>query len=111
MLAQLLPLESQRCHWYLNVIGVVPLQAPGPAVSVLPTEAVPVIVGGEVLDGTVFVCARAAPPPSVAASASVATSAPASTATSRRETAEPWGRPCLIGSSSWSRVRVPRIVL
>jgi hypothetical protein len=29
MLAQLPPLESQRRHWYWNVIGVEPLQFPG----------------------------------------------------------------------------------
>src|SRR5262245_19093683 len=97
---QPLPAESQRCHWYLEVIGDVPLHVPGLAVRVLPTDAVPVIVGGEVLDGATCVCARAAPPPSAAASASVATSAPASTARSGREALEPWRRRCLIGGSS-----------
>jgi hypothetical protein len=32
--AQLLPTESQRCHWYEYVIGVEPLQAPSEPVNV-----------------------------------------------------------------------------
>src|SRR5438552_11165849 len=37
MSAQLPPFESQRRHWYVNVIGVAPLQAPFEDVSVEPT--------------------------------------------------------------------------
>ena len=51
MSLQLAPLESQRRHWYAKVIGWVPLHAPGLAVSVCPTVAVPEIVGGDVLPG------------------------------------------------------------
>jgi hypothetical protein len=32
IVAQLLPFESQRCHWYVNAIGAVPLHVPGFAV-------------------------------------------------------------------------------
>jgi hypothetical protein len=45
------PLASQRRHWYENVIGCVPLQVPFEALSVCPSCAVPVIVGGAVFDG------------------------------------------------------------
>src|SRR5262249_26222818 len=51
MSAQLPPLESQRRHWYENVIGCVPDQVPGFAVSVSPCLATPAIVGGDVLRG------------------------------------------------------------
>ena|SRR5919201_6067903 len=47
---QLLPLESQRCHWYSN-FSPFPSHDPGFAESVLPTCAVPLIVGGDVLVG------------------------------------------------------------
>jgi hypothetical protein len=39
------PVESQRCHWKANAIGVVPVQSPLDAVSVKPTVAVPATVG------------------------------------------------------------------
>jgi hypothetical protein len=43
---QLFPLGLQRRHWYVNVIGPVPVHAPGSAVRVWPSWAVPEIVGG-----------------------------------------------------------------
>jgi hypothetical protein len=51
MFVQLLPPASQRRHWYAYEIGCVPVHAPGSAVSVFPSCAMPVIVGGDVFDG------------------------------------------------------------
>ena len=51
MSAQLAPVESQRRHWYEYVIGVVPLQLPGAAVSPDPTTIVPLIDGADVFAG------------------------------------------------------------
>ena len=50
MLRQSLPLASQRCHWYWNVVGLF-VHVPFCAVSVCPTRGVPVIVGGSVFCG------------------------------------------------------------
>ncbi len=44
MAVQLAPWESQSCHWYAMELGA-PVQLPGAAVSVLPTEAIPDIDG------------------------------------------------------------------
>ena len=52
------PLALQRCHWYWNAVGLL-LQVPFCAVSVSPTRAVPVIVGGEVFAGGAAVAGRA----------------------------------------------------
>jgi hypothetical protein len=71
MSEQLPPLESQRRHWYLNVIGAVPPQFPLFAVRVLPSEAVPLMVGGEVFEGAVATWAVAA----IAATANAAATA------------------------------------
>src|SRR2546423_1854319 len=49
--AQLAPTRSQRRHWYVKVIGVVPVQLPRSATSVWPSRAVPEIDGGRVLAG------------------------------------------------------------
>src|SRR3954453_3503576 len=54
MSAQFAPLPSHRRHWYLNVIGVVPLQVPSLVVRVWPSLGVPVIVGGAVFVGLSF---------------------------------------------------------
>ena len=43
---QLPPSASQRRHWYMNVVGE-PLHVPLLVVSVLPSWAVPEIVGGD----------------------------------------------------------------
>src|ERR671924_103877 len=51
MVVQLAPAVLQRFHWYVYVIGVVPVQVPTKAVSVLATAAVPEIVGRLVLVG------------------------------------------------------------
>ena len=48
IVAQLPPSLSQRRHWYVNVVGV-PLHVPLLVVSVLPSWAVPEIVGGDVV--------------------------------------------------------------
>src|SRR6266542_5063263 len=52
MLWQPAPLPSHTSHWYWNVIGDAPVQVPGLAVSVLPLEASPLIVGADVAAGT-----------------------------------------------------------
>ena len=54
---QLFPAESHRSHWYVNVIGAVPLQLPLLVESDLPTRAGPVIDGSAVLVGRVAACA------------------------------------------------------
>ena len=73
MVAQLPPSLSQRRHWYVNVVGVL-VHVPLLVVSVLPSWAVPEIVGGDVLPGGA--CGAAAPPvsarPATAASRSSA---------------------------------------
>jgi hypothetical protein len=46
MSRQLAAAESQRRHWYLRLIGVLPVQVPAFTVSVSPSVAVPEIVGG-----------------------------------------------------------------
>src|SRR5689334_14747848 len=51
MFAQLVPEELQRCHWYPKLIGAVPLQVPGDAVSTCPSVGVPETVGGLVFEG------------------------------------------------------------
>src|SRR4051812_23360928 len=50
-LRQLLPFWSQRSHWMLSVIGCVPAQVPGLAVSVAPCCGVPEMVGFTVATG------------------------------------------------------------
>jgi hypothetical protein len=44
------PLLAQSCHWYVKLVGLFP-QVPREAVSVLPSMAVPLIVGSETLTG------------------------------------------------------------
>jgi hypothetical protein len=51
MLSQLVPFVLQRRHWYVYVIGVVPLHEPDVAVSVLPSCVEPLIVGTDWFDG------------------------------------------------------------
>ena len=51
MFAQLAPAELQRRHWYVYVIGAVPVHVPFAAVSVCSSCAVPEIVGSTVLTG------------------------------------------------------------
>jgi hypothetical protein len=46
----LAPFASQRCHWYVKVVGF-PSHVPFCAVSVSPTRGVPVMVGGAVFTG------------------------------------------------------------
>src|SRR5215212_1993386 len=60
MAAQPAPLESQRSHWYANVIRFA-LHVPGEAVSALPTTAAPLIVGGETFAGGCWPGADARP--------------------------------------------------
>ncbi len=64
MFAQFAPALSQRCHTYVKVIGVVPLQLPLDAASVFPCAAVPEMVGTLVFDGGVP-AAVVAPPTAV----------------------------------------------
>ena len=45
------PSVAQRRHWYANVVGF-PDHVPFEAVSVLPSLAVPLMVGGFVFDGS-----------------------------------------------------------
>ena len=52
------PLAEQRCHWYRNEVGLL-LHVPFCAVSVSPTRAVPVIVGGDVFAGGAAVAGTA----------------------------------------------------
>jgi hypothetical protein len=47
---QLVPVASQRTHWYAYVAWE-PLHVPGSAVRVCPSRGVPEIVGGAVLSG------------------------------------------------------------
>jgi len=47
------PPASQRRHWYVYVIGSVPVQRPRPALSVLPSLDVPDSEGAEVFAGAV----------------------------------------------------------
>jgi hypothetical protein len=44
------PLLAQSCHWYVKLVGLFP-QVPRDAVSVLPSMALPLIVGSETLTG------------------------------------------------------------
>src|SRR6516225_1147192 len=55
---QLPPFSSHRRQSYVNEIGVAPFHLPGSAVSVWPTVAVPVIVGGDWLVGGLAACER-----------------------------------------------------
>jgi hypothetical protein len=74
--AQLPPFSSQRDHWCVKVMGVVPVHVPFVAVSVSPIFGVPVTTGGSVFVGTTVIAAspvRAAPrtePVATAATAS-----------------------------------------
>src|SRR5262245_6635445 len=52
MLLQASPLAPQINHWYWKLIGLDPFQVPGSAVSLLPTAALPSIVGNVSFDGT-----------------------------------------------------------
>src|SRR4051794_14024444 len=54
MSAQLPPVPSQRLHWYLKVIGAVPVHVPSVVVRVCPSVGVPEIVGGAVFVGLSF---------------------------------------------------------
>src|SRR4029453_10805290 len=75
MLPQLAPLPSQRCHWYVNVIGFVPDHSPSLATTSSPSCAVPTTAGDSVFAGTTF-GSGAARPTSVAMAVS-ADAAPA----------------------------------
>src|SRR4051794_15856173 len=84
MFAQLTPLRLHRRHWYVNVIGAVPVHWPGSAVSVEPTCVVPEIVGGDVFVGLTWAAAvpgsgRLSAPARNAASAARAAAAPTRT--------------------------------
>ena len=72
------PVELQRDHWNLNVIGAVPAQAPGWPVRILPLTGLPVTVGRVVFVGG-----------PVAADALAATSAVASVAISASHVLRP----------------------
>jgi hypothetical protein len=52
MLLQLPPSLSHLLHWYVYVIGSVPVHVPFAAVKVDHSVVVPEIVGGAVLAGT-----------------------------------------------------------
>src|SRR5215210_1427339 len=54
-----LPSIAHRCHWYVNDVGLL-LHVPFEAVSVDPSPAVPLIVGGAVFAGAAFSRARTA---------------------------------------------------
>src|SRR5215211_6681477 len=54
------PAASHRCHMYENLIGFLPVQLPGFAVSDCPTCSNPVIVGGETFTGPPAACAAGA---------------------------------------------------
>src|SRR5579862_6335947 len=47
------PAASQRCHWYVYLIGLVPDQVPFPAVTVEPIVADPLMEGAALFDGGV----------------------------------------------------------
>ena len=70
MSEQFAPAASQRRHWYVKLIGVLPVHVPSPAVSVCPSWAVPLIVGATVFAGgtaaTAAVCALVAGVPPAA---------------------------------------------
>jgi len=72
MFTQLTPLALQRCHWYWNAVGVFD-HVPFCAVSVSPTRALPVIVGGAVFAGG---AARAEPTNAIEASTVMIATAP-----------------------------------
>jgi hypothetical protein len=55
MSTQPAPPESQRRHWYEYDSGWTPVQLPGDAVSVCPSCALPVIVGGDTFTGAAAV--------------------------------------------------------
>src|SRR5207248_6548239 len=77
MLAQPLPLLLQRCHWYVNAVGLL-AQPPLVAVSVWPIWNTPSIVGGEVVCG-----GASAAPLAVAATTAASTAAARTTAAVR----------------------------
>src|SRR4051812_22936016 len=89
MSAQLAPLPSHRRHWYLNVIGVVPLHVPSVVVRVWPSAGVPVTVGGAVFVG--LSCADAWP------LVAVPKIAPIASAVSASSTIRASARPLLFG--------------
>ena len=75
--AQLPPFSSQRCHTYVKVGVGVPVQVPLVVVSVEPTLSSPLMTGGAVLFGTVWLAAspvratpNATPIPSAASTSS-----------------------------------------
>ena len=65
MPAQSVPAAEQRCHWYLNDVGLF-AHVPFEAVSVWPSRALlaPVIVGAVVLSGTAAIAVAATRPAS-----------------------------------------------
>jgi len=69
------PVLPQRSHWYWYAVGVL-LHVPFWAMSVSPTDGVPVIVGGAVLTGAACTAASA-PPTSAALTAASASARPA----------------------------------
>jgi hypothetical protein len=58
MLRQPAPVASQRCHWYVNEVGVAPLHEPLLAVSVLPSSEEPLIDGRAVATGAFVAAGR-----------------------------------------------------
>src|SRR3954449_7008134 len=84
---QAVPFWPQICHWGAYVIGAVPVQAPGFAVTVEPVDMLPLIVGGVVLAGAAAVRAPTAEAtPTAMAAARSAMPRPCS---SRRELRRP----------------------
>src|SRR4051812_17161433 len=57
MSLQFLPFASHRLHWYVKLIGAVPVHVPLAAVSVCPTWAVPTIVGDDWFVGLTVIAA------------------------------------------------------
>src|SRR3954447_1997810 len=85
MFEQLPPVRLQRRHWYVNVIGSVPVHLPGSAVSVEPMAGVPEIVGGDVFVGLTWAAAFPVSGP-LSATAPNAASAASDAATATRTT-------------------------
>src|SRR5579885_319553 len=75
MFRQAPPSFPQISHWYWYVIGVDPVHVPGLAVTVLPTAALPVIVGSELFDGATADRVVAAPATPATPSPQTATAA------------------------------------
>ena len=70
MSPQVVPSDAQRCHWYVNEVGLFD-HVPSNAVKVDPSFGVPLIVGGAVFCGVAAAAAAAKMPTAASANITV----------------------------------------